>query len=258
MNRKALIVYGGWEGHEPEKVAFIFKKVLEESDFKVILSDSLKSYDDKEKLQSFDLIIPDWSRGISSNEELSTEQLDSILAAIASGVGLAGCHGGLCAAFLNNYDWNFMVGGQFVAHVGAEGINGNGIDFEVKIKNKNHPITSGINDFRVNDEQYYLQVDPAVKVLAAMTIPPFGAKAHSSGKTEMNYDSRLGNWNFERSALLTGPHADNCPVEMPVVWTKYWGKGRIFYNSLGHDEIRVKSEPSLTITRRGFLWAAKE
>ena len=74
----------------------------------------------------------------------------------------------------------------------------------------------------------------------------------------MNFDFGFGNWNFQENAALTGPHANNGPVEIPVVWAKYWGKGRVFYNSLGHDEKRTNSEPSLTITKRGFLWAAKE
>ena len=116
---------------------------------------------------------------------------------------------------------------------------------------------SEIKDFKVNDEQYYIHVDPAVKVLATTKVPPFNGISNSSGRIEMNSDFCLGSWNFQESAVLTGPHADNCPVEIPVVWTKYWGKGRVFYNSLGHDEKRVNSEPSLTITKRGFLWAAK-
>jgi uncharacterized protein len=253
MERKALIVYGGWEGHEPEKVANIFKKILEESDFKVELSDTLEAYDDKEKLKSLNLIVPHWTMG-----DLTAAQADSIVGAVASGVGIAGCHAGLCDAFRTNVDWQFMAGGQLVAHVGAAGIDGNGIEFEVNIKDKSHPIMSGIDDFKVYDEQYYLQIDPAVNILAITKVPPRKGKFSSDGKADVNHDFNFGNWNFEESAILSGPHADNKPVEMPVVWIKYWGKGRVFYNSLGHDEKRTNSEPSLTITKRGFLWAAKE
>jgi uncharacterized protein len=253
MKRKALIVYGGWDGHEPEKVANIFKKILEESDFEVELSDTLSSYDDKEKLKSLNLIVPHWTMG-----ELTVEQIDSVVGAVASGVGIAGCHAGLCDAFRGSPDWQFMVGGQFVAHIGAPGIEGKGIEFLVNIKDSSHPIMSGIKDFKVYDEQYYLQVDSAVSILATTKIPPHEGIFSSNGVADMNYDFSIGNWNFQESAILSGPHADNGPVEIPVVWTKYWGKGRVFYNSLGHDEKRTNSEPSLTITKGGFLWAAKE
>jgi len=253
MKRKALIIYGGWSGHEPEKVANIFKRILEESDFEVELSDKLSAYNDKEKLKSLNLIIPHWTNG-----ELTLEQVDSVVGAVASGVGLAGCHGGLCDAFRSSLDWQFMAGGQLVAHVGAAGMDNNGIEFEVNIKNNNNPIMSGIKDFTVYDEQYYIHVDPAVSILATTKVPPYKGNFSSDGIADINYDFDFGNWNFQESAVLEGPHADNGPVEIPVVWTKYWGKGRVFYNSLGHDEKRISSEPSLIITKRGFLWAAKE
>jgi type 1 glutamine amidotransferase len=253
MKRKALIVYGGWDGHEPEKVAHIFKDILEKNDFEVELSDKLEVYGDKEKLQSLNLIVPHWTMG-----ELTVEQLDSVLGAVAGGVGIAGCHAGLCDGFRGSPDWQFMAGGQLVAHVGAAGIDGNGIEYEVKIKDRDNPIMSGIDDFKVYDEQYYLQVDPAVNILATTKVPPKTGDFKSEGKAGMNFDFGFGNWNFQEGAALNGPHADNGLVEIPVVWTKYWGKGRVFYNSLGHDEKRTKSEPSITITERGFLWAAKE
>lgn len=252
MKKRALIVYGGWEGHEPEKIAYIFKNLLEDSDFNVELSDHLDAYNDKEKLKSFNIIVPHWSVG-----ELSIEQIDAIIGAVASGVGIAGCHAGLCDAFRSSPDWQFMVGGQLVAHIGGAGVDGNGIEFKIHIKNKDNPIMSGIKDFIAFDEQYYLQIDPVINILAATNVPPFEGIFKSEWQAGMNFDNNFGNWNFLESAILSGPHADNGPVEIPVVWTKYWGKGRVFYNSLGHDAKRIKSEPSLTITKRGFLWAAK-
>jgi len=252
MKKKALVVYGGWDGHEPEKVAFVFKKILEESDFKVKMSDSLDIYGDKEMLMGFNLIVPHWTMG-----ELTVAQQDAVLSVVAGGVGIAGCHAGLCDGFRGSPDWQFMAGGQLVAHIGAAGINGNGIWFEVNIKDKDNPIMEGISDFKVYDEQYYVQTDPAIKVLATTKAPPVKGEFKSAGVANMNFDFGFGNWNFTSEAALNGPHADNGPVEIPVVWIKYWGKGRVFYNSLGHDEKRTLSEPSLTITKRGFLWAAK-
>jgi type 1 glutamine amidotransferase len=151
------------------------------------------------------------------------EQANPVYNAVKSGVGLAGCHGGMCDAFRNECEWQFMTGGQFVGHPGNDGTK-----YRVRIGPGKSPITEGISDFDVSSEQYYMHVDPAVKVLATTRFP-----------------------------VADGPHVTNGEVDMPVVWTKMYGKGRVFYNSLGHSAAIAKSEPNLTLMRRGFLWAAR-
>ena len=138
-------------------------------------------------------------------------------------VGMAGCHGGMGDSFRENTDWQFMVGGQWVAHPGNDGTK-----HHVKIGPVKSPITEGISDFDVTSEQYYLHVDPAVKVLATTEFP-----------------------------IAPGPHTGNGKVDMPVVWTKLYGEGRVFYSSLGHHADIVEMEPHLTIMRRGMEWAGK-
>jgi hypothetical protein len=253
VKRRALIVFGGWEGHEPEQVADIMKGFLEDSDFNVELSDSMEAYADAEKLKQMHLIVPHWTMG-----DMPLESIESVLNAVAGGVGIAGCHAGLCDAFRGSPDWQFMAGGQLVAHVGAAGINGNGLEFEVKIKKGSSTIVEDIEDFSVYDEQYYLHVDPSISVLATTRVPPKSDNLTPDGTSRMNYQYGFGMWNFHENAVADGPHVANPSVDMPVVWTKYWGRGRVFYSSLGHDAERVKKEPSFTILRRGFLWAAKQ
>jgi hypothetical protein len=218
MKQKALIVQGGWQGHEPAKVAEIFRRTLADCGFEVEVSDTLDAFLDEQKLKSLDLIIPIWTMG-----EIKKEQLNPVLHAVESGVGLAGCHGGMCDAFRQSVAWQFMTGGNWVAHPGNDGT-----EYVVNIRRGSSPIVEGIEDFVVRSEQYYLHVDPAVEVLATTRFP-----------------------------VADGPHAANGPVDMPVVWTKRWGKGRVFYCSLGHQADIVESEPTLTIMRRGFLWAAE-
>lgn len=218
MKRKALIVYGGWNGHEPDKVANIFKDVLIESDFQVELSDTLDAFLDLEKLKSLHLIIPIWTMG-----KISREQVLPVIEAVASGVGIAGCHGGMCDAFRECVEWQFMTGGQWVSHPG-----GDGIEYVVNIKKGSSPIVEGIEDFTVKSEHYYLHIDPAIEVLATTRFP-------------------VVNWY----------HASNGCVDVPVVWTKRWGLGRVFYNSLGHHADVFDIKPALEIMRRGFLWAAE-
>jgi type 1 glutamine amidotransferase len=214
--KRAFIVWGGWDGHQPKEVGELFDKVLKEEGFETELSASLDPFADQDRMKSFDLIVPVWTCG-----QLKPEQSQGVSKAVQSGVGMAGCHGGMGDAFRNDCEWQFMTGGQFVALPGNDGTK-----YTVKITKK-HPITEGIKDFQVSSEQYYMHVDPALNVLA--TTKP----------------------------VAKGPHTPNGDLEMPVVWTKMWGEGKVFYNSLGHQADIVKSEPCLTLMRRGFNWAAR-
>ena len=190
--KKALIVWGGWDGHEPEQVAGIFAELLRAEQYEVEVSDTLDAFNDAERLQALDLIVPVWTMG-----EISKEQVSNVSLAVQKGTGLAGCHGGMCDSFRNNVDWQFMTGGQWVAHPGNDGVK-----YQVEIKSSSSPLVEGMQDFTVVSEQYYLHVDPAVEVLATTRFP-----------------------------VVAGPHLLNKAVDMPVVWTKRWGYGRVYYNS---------------------------
>jgi type 1 glutamine amidotransferase len=217
---KALIVWGGWDGHQPKEVGELFHRVLKEEGFDVELSTSLDSFNDELKLKQLDLIVPVWTAG-----QLKPEQQAAVCGAVRGGVGIAGCHGGMCDAFRNACEYQFMTGGQWVAHPGNDGVR-----YTVKIKVPDHPTMKGIKDFEVTSEQYYMHVDPGIKVLASTKFPTPGAD---------------------------GPHVPNGALEMPVVWTKFYGKGRVFYSSIGHTAGVVAAEPHLTLMRQGFHWAAE-
>ena len=189
MNKKALIVQGGWEGHEPEQVAEIYKDILKAENFDVEISDTLDAYADVEKLKTLDLIVPHWTMG-----EIDKKYVWNVSEAVSNGVGLAGSHGGMCDSFRNNVDWQFMTGGNWVAHPGNDGV-----EYMVNIKHSSSPILEGLTDFKVVSEQYYLHIDPAVEVLATTRFP-----------------------------VVEGPHSSNKAVDMPVVWTKHWDQGVCF------------------------------
>jgi type 1 glutamine amidotransferase len=218
MARRALIVSGGWDGHQPAAVAGVFKHLLEQDGFEVILSNSLDSFADGALLKSLSLIVPNWTMG-----KISPEQQNTVLAAVEDGLGVAGAHGGMCDAFRESPEWQFMTGGQWVAHPGNDRVS-----YRVQITDREHAITAGLNDFSITSEQYYMHVDPGIRVLATTHFP-----------------------------TAPGPHVPNGPVEMPVVWTKMHGKGRIFYCSLGHTPQILSSEPVATIIRRGFHWSGR-
>ncbi|MBA4325053.1 MAG: hypothetical protein C0426_08400 [Rhodobacter sp.] len=214
---KALVTWGGWAGHEPEKVGPMFADWLREAGMAVTLTDSLTCFDDAEALKSYDLIVPVWTMS-----KIDKQQALNACAAVAAGTGIAGCHGGMCDAFRDNVDWQFMTGAQWVAHPGNDGV-----EYAVRITSDD-PLVAGVGDFTVKTEQYYLHLDPAVKVHAVCDFP-----------------------------LVDGPHAVNGPVAMPVVFTKGYGAGRVYYNALGHQKNVIDQGPAAELMRRGLLWAAR-
>ena len=216
--RSALIVWGGWDGHEPEAVAKHFASLLEQESFEVQLSNTLDAFREID-LTRLSLIVPVWTMG-----EITVEQREPVTTAAAEhGVGLAGCHGGMCDAFRSDTEWSFMTGGQWVAHPGDTNV-----EYTINLK-RDTPLTEGIADFRIKSEQYYLHTDPGNTVHATCDFPTKG---------------------------FPGPHSDN-PCRMPQVWTKSYGKGRVFYSALGHNRA-VFDVPEVTeLMRRGLLWATK-
>jgi type 1 glutamine amidotransferase len=216
--KKALIVWGGWDGHEPQKVAEIFSKQLRQNGIETEIADTLDAFNDAGKLRDLHLIVPVWTMG-----EIGDEQCANVMETVASGTGIAGCHGGMCDAFRNSVRWQFMTGGNWVAHPG-----GDGTEYEINVRNTTGPVMNGVTDFKVKSEQYYMHVDPAVEVLAVTRFP-----------------------------VENGYHVSNGAVEMPVAWTKKWGVGRVFYTSLGHHADIFDIPEALRIMTQGMIWAAE-
>lgn len=217
--KKALIFQGGWDGHEPQPVSTRFAGILEKNGYSCEIIDQLESLKDAKKLAELDLIVPCWTMG-----EIDNEIVQVISDAVGTGIGLAGCHGGMCDSFRNSPLWQFMTGGQWVSHPGSDGI-----EYMVNINHGSSPITEGLKDFKVVSEHYYLHVDPCIEVLATTRFP-----------------------------AVPYYHIANKPVDMPVAWTKFWGNGRVFYNSLGHhDDVFDKFPNAQILMERGMLWAGE-
>ncbi|MBD5459647.1 MAG: hypothetical protein HDR26_01705 [Lachnospiraceae bacterium] len=218
-DKKVLIFQGGWDGHEHALVAASFAAIMEKHGYLCEIHSDQKILLDRDHVMEMDLIIPCWTMG-----DIEPAARENIAKAVAAGCGLAGCHGGMCDAFRNDTEWQFMTGGQWVSHPGGDGIH-----YQVNIRHGSSPILEGLEDFEVCSEQYYLHVDPAVEVLATTRFP-----------------------------VVSYYHTSNKPVDMPVAWTKFWGNGRVFYNSLGHhDDVFEKSPQAQKLMERGMLWAAE-
>jgi hypothetical protein len=213
--KTALFVWGGWDGHEPKQCVDIFAPLVRQAGYTVDISDTLDTYLDINRLKSYDLIVQVWTMGT-----ITSEQQSGLLEAVKSGVGFGGWHGGAGDSFRNNTDYQFMVGGQWVAHPGGV------IDYSVHITRPDDPITAGLPDFKMHSEQYYLHIDPSNEVLAVTT------------------------FNGDHAPWIDG-------TVMPVVWKREWGAGKVFYCSLGHVASDFNVPEAREIVRRGLLWASR-
>jgi uncharacterized protein len=212
--KKALIVWGGWQGHEPEQGADIVRGILQNNGFEVRVETQTAAFADP-VLAQLDLIVP-----IYTMSKIEKTECANLTAAVRSGVGLAGFHGGMCDSFRDSVEYQFMTGGQWVAHPG------NVIDYRVNISKPDDPVMAGLADFDYRSEQYYMHVDPSNEVLATTT--------------------------------FSGEHADWIKgVVMPVAWKRRHGQGRVFYSALGHVAAEFQVPQMRTIFERGMLWAAR-
>ena len=212
--KKALIFRGGWTGHEPVQTSDMVADGLKAHGMEVEIHDSQECLLQGGLEEKYSVIIPVWTMG-----NLIPEGSRALRTAVMNGVGLGGWHGGMCDAFRQDTEYQFMTGGQWVAHPG------NLIDYRVEITGKD-PIVDGITDFNMHSEQYYMHVDPGNEVLA-----------------------------------VTRFNGTYCPwidgTVMPVVWKRMYGKGRVFYSSLGHTSGDFRNVPQiLEIMIRGIFWAA--
>jgi len=228
--RRALIVRGGWEGHQPVETTALFIPFLERNGFEVRVTDGTGVYADTDELATVDLIVQ-----VNTMSTIEPEEFAGLQGAVLAGTGLAGWHGGIADSYRNNADYLHMIGGQFAHHAGKDPAlrtgeqSDNYIPYTVHITplGRTHPITRGIEDFDLVTEQYWVLSDDYNEVLATTT-------------------QEARPWD-----------AWNRPVTSPAIWTRQWGKGRVFVSAPGH-RLEVVQDPNVrTIIERGLLWAAR-
>jgi uncharacterized protein len=229
--RRALVVRGGWDGHQPVEATDLFLPFLKDQGFSVRVADSPAPYADPELMSGVDLIVQ-----CMTMSEITAEQVAGLIAAVEAGAGLAGWHGGICDAYRASADYLQLVGGQFAAHAsrlapgertGEQADNYVPHRIEITALGKEHEITGGVGDFDLETEQYWVLTDDLNEVLATTTTAtrPWGA--------------------WQR------------PVTCPAVWTRRWGAGRVFVATPGH-RVEILQDPNVRgIVERGLLWAAR-
>jgi len=214
MPNKAIFFWGGWEGHEPRRCVERVAEAVRGAGLETEIHEGVGVLDDRDRLAAAAVLIP-----CVTMAEITGDQERNLVEAVAGGVGLAGWHGGMGDAFRSATNYQWAVGGQFVAHPG--GI----IDYRVDVPETGHPVTRGLASFAVRSEQYLMHVDPSNEVLATTT--------------------------------FSGEHAEwTRGLVMPVVWTRRHGRGRVAYSALGHACAEFDNPPVLELAKRCVLWAA--
>jgi len=218
--RKALIVWGGWPGHHPEEGARAVEKMLTEDGFAVELSTDYETFA-RADLKEFSLIVPDVTWHPIAETAVSDDAINNLVAAVRSGVGFGTFHGS-AVAFPWAVNYHYMMGAQWVQHPGDATV-----EYRIHVEKPFDPVMEGIADFAYKSEQYYLHVDPSIDVLA--------------------------------TTLFTGERDEAAAgIKMPVAYKRQFGKGRVFYSSLGHLPSEWDTFPQAgTILRRGLNWAAR-
>ena len=228
--RRALVVRGGWEGHQPVQATDLFVPFLRERGFTVEIEDSPRAYADARRLAAVDLIVQ-----CVSMSTIDADELEGLRTAVAAGTGLAGWHGGITASYSASPGYLHMIGAVFAAHPGKHPDQRVGDQSDYYLPHRitmlpnaaQHPITAGIEDFDLVTEQYWVLTDEYLDVLATTTL------------AARNWDP------WQR------------PVASPAVWTRQWGRGRIFVATPGHH-VDVLEHPSVNlIIKRGLLWASR-
>jgi type 1 glutamine amidotransferase len=230
QGRKALVVRGGWEGHAPVEATDLFVPFLEKNGYEVHRADSPAPYADSAFMSDIDLIVQCYTMGTIEREELR-----GLEAAIRAGTGMAGWHGGIADSFRNSSDYLHLIGGQFACHPGKDPAERDGsqadnfVPYTVNMlpAASDHPITTGIEDFDLVTEQYWVLTDDYIDVLATTTqkVRPWDP------------------WHRE--------------VTSPAIWTRRWGSGRIFVTTPGHSLDVLRNDSVRTIIERGMLWASR-
>lgn len=228
--RRALVVRGGWDGHQPVAATELFLPFLREQGFEVDVHETNEVYADAEVMAATDLVVQSVTMSSIGHDELW-----GLRGAVEAGTGLVGWHGGIADSYRNSSDYLQLVGGQFATHPGKEPSlrvgdeTDNYLPYTVEITDlgREHPITAGLDDFELESEQYWVLHDDLIDVLATTTHP-------------------------------TQPyHPWHRPITSPAVWTRHWGKGRIVVATPGHTP-EVLQHPSVrAIVERGMLWAAR-
>jgi type 1 glutamine amidotransferase len=207
---KLLMVHNG--NHRFDAFQKTMNPVLDKTgDFEI---QAAKSFDalKEENLKTFDVVLffGSGGKGIGPEQEQGLERF------VAGGGGMAGVHA-TDANHNSDVYWRLM-GGRFSGHGRAT--------YMVRIEDKQHPVTAGMEDFEIFDETYRNKYHPEAKIHSLVRID------HGREQQSMAWVQEIGKGRVFCTTLGHGPNIyggsafDNLHFQRLVVRGLYWAAGR--------------------------------
>lgn len=228
---QALIVRGGWDGHDPVTATERFIPFLAANGYEIRVEESTAVYADPATMAATDLVIQ-----CVTMSEITYDEVMGLRAAVQAGTGLTGWHGGIADSFRASSDYLQLIGAQFATHPARQpvamshdvaDINFRTYTIDFTPLGRSHWITEGLEDFELTTEQYWVLHDDLNDVLATTTHPaPEWQPWHR-------------------------------PIGSPAIWTRSWGKGRVVVTTPGHSVEILDDKNITTVIERGILWATR-
>lgn len=171
--KNVLVVRGGWDGHQPIEATDLFIPFLKANGYSVDVEGSPRPYADAGYMRTVDLIVQ-----CNTMATIEPAELEGLRAAIEAGSGMAGWHGGIADSYRNSSDYLHLIGGQFACHPGKHPAQRSGeqsdnyVPYRVNMAPQaaHHPITTGIGDFDLVTEQYWVLWDDYIESCHAASI----------------------------------------------------------------------------------------
>jgi type 1 glutamine amidotransferase len=210
-----LITGDDVKAHNWKEMSEATREVLVKSDkFDVNVVEGLDVLAKKDELEKHAVVV--FMLYNRKKVKLSDAAKENLVTYVKGGKGFMPLH--LASASFKNWkEFCDMCGRYWV--MGKSG-HGPRSEFEVKIANKEHPITKGLEDFKTDDELY-------AKLL---------------GETKIN--------------VLVEADSDWSKKTEPLAWTLDYGKGRVFSSAFGHDRKAIMTPSVQKLLVRGCEWAA--
>lgn len=228
---KVLIITGD-HGHDWKRTTPVLKEIITKAGHKVDVTESPSKDLTADNLAKYDVLLLNYRntpKGAKDNPESvwSDDNKKAFTEAVKGGKGLVVYHHA-SSAFTGNSDFDKEFEKVIAGGWRKQGNHGKMHEFTVTPRNKKHPVTEGVAEFKHGrDELYQNSLITKGSVVLVTAFADKDKDPKNSGKAE------------------------------PVVWVSTYGKGRVFHDSLGHDPEAMKSSEGFAVLLvRGVEWAA--
>ena len=173
----------------------------------------------KENLKNFDAVMFNTTGELPMSEDQKRAFVDFV----RSGHGFIGVHSAT-DTFYMWADYGEMIGGYFNNHPWHEMVT-------IEVADPSSPIVGWLGkSFQINDEIYQVSDFQAKDSHVLLRLDPTSVDLKKNGVMHRYYG-----W--------------------PVAWTRPYGKGRVYYNGLGHDDWVWKDARYQEMLLKGIQWA---